>query len=289
MNRKNVIVRSLALLVFLAFLAPMSAFADPATAAEYYEQATQAYQDGDLEKAEDLLNKAYAEDPDLVYQYNRILALDGLGRYEEALQVASALEAPMKADPDNRFEDIGAIKADLQGKVDRQRAEAETETETETEIETASGEIEIETETETETGSSGPNVLAIGLMAGGGALVIPGVLFLSGLTMPGLAADCLGIAPREENPDACAQWNAENRGGEADIATGQSEAEALATTHGIVGVSLVAVGAIAAGVGLVLFLMDGGGESNAAPPNSAFLVAPYIGEDGGGATLRVRF
>lgn len=93
-------------------LASPSAFAGEKEAKEYYSQAKDAYQAGDFSKAADLLERAYAEDPNLIYQYNRILALQGMEKYNEALRVMDIYENPMKKD--GRFDDVAEIRAQIE-------------------------------------------------------------------------------------------------------------------------------------------------------------------------------
>ena len=93
---------------------PLTAFAkDPARALEYYTKAKQAYGQGDYQSAAELLERAYAEDADLIYQYNRVRALQQMQEYEEALGVISIYKSPMMRDPEKRFTDIESIESEL--------------------------------------------------------------------------------------------------------------------------------------------------------------------------------
>ena len=291
--------RLVTFLIAASLALPSVAFADETKAVEYYEQATQAYQAGDLEKAADLLNKAYAEDPDLVYQYNRILALEGLGRYEEALQVAAALEAPMKADPKNRFSDISEVRAKLEAAVAKQKAAADQERaeeqaeaaqpETTTDEEQFAAEEEI---IQPPVEEPGPNVAGIALVAGGGVLVVPGVLFLSGTLMSADAAKCYGQrgATKLEQAAHCLRFAATNGGTTAQ--DGFASAEKVVNTHRIAGISLLGAGVVAAGIGAVL-LATGGSEPAPAADSGArgprFAFAPWFSGDGAGAVFDLRF
>lgn len=289
MNRKSIVARLIATLLMVGLSLPSMVFADPQKAAEYYQQATEAYQNGDLESAADLLNKAYAEDPDLVYQYNRILALQGLGKYEEALQVASALEAPMKADPQNRFEDIAEIKAQLQAQVEKQR-QAQTDTTT-TDATTANNNTDttVEDQTTIQPEPSGPPILAYALLGAGGALLVPGVLFVTGILMPSDAADCLGIGGSAQG-DACEAF-AEARGAEPSVETGTSEAKDVQKLHAALAIAFLTTGVLTAAAGAIVLALSGGGGSAALPVEEpgAFTVAPYVAGDGGGAVIQFRF
>lgn len=87
------------------------AFAGEEEANRFYEQASEAYQAGDFAGAADLLERAYAEAPNLIYQYNRILALQGMERYAEALRVLDIYQNPMRED--GRFDDIDDLEREL--------------------------------------------------------------------------------------------------------------------------------------------------------------------------------
>lgn len=92
-----------------------TAFADDAAdAAAYYQQASEAYQAEDYTRADELLARAYAKDPDLIYQYNRVLANQAKGDFEAALAILDTYQAQMLADPDARFTDIPEIRAKLE-------------------------------------------------------------------------------------------------------------------------------------------------------------------------------
>ncbi len=78
-----------------------------------YEKAKQAYGAGEFELAAELLQKAYAEDPDLIYQYNRIRALQAMGNYDEALKTIELFRGPMQRDKDQRFTDLDELEAQI--------------------------------------------------------------------------------------------------------------------------------------------------------------------------------
>jgi tetratricopeptide (TPR) repeat protein len=94
-------------------------------AREYYKEAVKLYNAGKFEESARLLKKAYEEEANLTYQYNRIRALQGAGKYEEALEVLKAYEKPML--DAKGFDDIEQIKADLKEQVAAQKSEAETD------------------------------------------------------------------------------------------------------------------------------------------------------------------
>ncbi|MGM0557182.1 MAG: hypothetical protein ACQEVA_12440 [Myxococcota bacterium] len=107
------------LAVLTVCLCSVSAFAGEEQAKEYYSQAKDAYQAGEFTRAADLLERAYAEDPNLIYQYNRILALQGMEEYKEALRVLDIYENPMKED--GRFDDVAEIRAQLEESIAEQK------------------------------------------------------------------------------------------------------------------------------------------------------------------------
>ncbi len=80
-----------------------------------YEAATQAYGEAKYREAADLLAKAFVYDNNLIYQYNRILALQANGDYAEALKELEFYEDIMKEDNEQRFTDVPQIKVKLQG------------------------------------------------------------------------------------------------------------------------------------------------------------------------------
>ena len=297
MTRKSIVARLIATLLMVGLSLPTVVWADTEKAADYYQQATDAYQNGDLELAADLLNKAYAEDPDLVYQYNRILALQGLGKYEEALQVAAALEAPMKADPQNRFEDIGQIKLQLESQVQKQR-EADAANQTNDPNGPNGTDTQLKDQTTIEPQPKGPPILAYGLIGGGVALAIPGLLFVTALLLPSDAAVCLGIRGPKDNSvrgDACEAFaidkgKATEEGRDAADA-GAKAAKDAQRTHGIFGVAFLAAGALTAAAGVVLLLLNGADGSAALSdqPRDTLTVAPWFSGDGAGAAIHFRF
>lgn len=101
-------------------LGPGTAFAGENPAEELYKKSKERYQNGQFEQAATLLEEAYAEDPKLVYQFNRILALEGAEKYEQALEVLEAHEeAFVKA---GGFEEIPFIKKSLKARINQKAA-----------------------------------------------------------------------------------------------------------------------------------------------------------------------
>ncbi len=113
-------IKPLALTLSFCTLAALSvpdlAFAQGSTenmALKNYEKAKVAYTQGDFALAAELLEKAYAEDPDLIYQYNRIRALQAMKSYDEALKTIDLYRGPMSRDPDQRFSDLEELEAQI--------------------------------------------------------------------------------------------------------------------------------------------------------------------------------
>ncbi|AWV90200.1 hypothetical protein [Bradymonas sediminis] len=87
---------------------------DAADAAVFYQQASEAYQAEDYGRADELLARAFALDPDLIYQYNRVLANQANGDLKAALDILDTYQEQMAADPEARFTDVPAIRASLE-------------------------------------------------------------------------------------------------------------------------------------------------------------------------------
>lgn len=87
----------------LTLLGSATAFAANDKAIEFYEQAQVAYGNKNYKEAADLLEKAFAQEPDLIYMYNRILALRAAGDPTESLRLLNLYEDPMIGDKQKRF------------------------------------------------------------------------------------------------------------------------------------------------------------------------------------------
>ncbi|MBA2665352.1 MAG: hypothetical protein H0U74_23890 [Bradymonadaceae bacterium] len=99
------------------------ALADPARAAEYYREASDAYQRGDFLEATELLERAFAQDHNLVYKYNQILAFQGMRNFSEALRILDIYANPMKSD--GRFDDVDDIRSQLESSIAQAEQAAE--------------------------------------------------------------------------------------------------------------------------------------------------------------------
>lgn len=266
MTIRTVFARLLSLLLVVSLTFPATVWAQDdgaAKAAAYYDEAATAYQQGDYRKAAELLDLAFGAQPDLVYKYNRILALQALGEHELALTELNAMYTPMKADSQNRFEDIDDIKAQLEAAIaERKPVEEPTE------------EPPIEPPAVVEKPQ--PNYLAWGLIGGGVLVGSVGGLFLSGLLMPAQAGKCLKVFPYKNSDEGC-----------GDIT--RDDAKATQIKQGIAGLSMVGVGLAATGVGVVLLLKPGKKAEAESTGLDSLRLAPYVIHQGAGATFQLRF
>jgi tetratricopeptide (TPR) repeat protein len=100
----------------LTLLGSATAFAANDKAIEFYEQAQVAYGNKNYKEAADLLEKAFAQEPDLIYMYNRILALRAAGDSVESLRLLNLYEDPMIGDKQKRFSasELGQVRQALE-------------------------------------------------------------------------------------------------------------------------------------------------------------------------------
>lgn len=237
--------------VFLAYpVAPAHADADEAR--RLFKKAKTAYGNGEFDKAAKLLEEAYSEEANLIYQYNRIRALEGAERYEEALKVLETYEQPM-LDAEG-FEDISDIKESLEEKVG------------------PTDEPDEPSEPKTTTSDSGKTKEIIGwsLLGLGGASGITGFLFGSSLLLPKEIRD--------------GQPNATQKEFEADRQT--------INQHKTMTIVFSSIGLASAIAGTVLVLTARRGKdeiSTAAHLPGKVTVQPFFRGDAAGATLDVQF
>lgn len=305
-------------LALLLTLTPTLVFADVETAQEYYRQASEAYQNGDLERAADLLERAYAEDPNLVYQYNRILALKGMSRFKQALRVLEIYENPMKDDEQNRFSDIEEIKSDLEAAIEKKNAEPVDGDGTDGDGDGTDGDVKEgdgsdgdkdgdgdgKEEPEPAEGSSwvaytllGSGVVATGL----GILFGSGVLVSDELDRASCASDNFGGANSGEFDSVAAFTSCgyaptiqtDNSFTQFTDLEGQYEddVDAIGTQQVLAGV-FIGTGAallIAGGVALLVSSPESESGARASAQTPTVKVAPYVSLDGFGGALEVTF
>ena len=280
---------------------PGTAFAGPEEAKEYYEQAKQAYQEGELARAAELLERAYAEDPNLVYQYNRILALQGMGKHAEALRVLDIYENPMKED--GRFNDISQIRTELEKSLAEKKAEEKGD-----DGEDAKNGKNGKQSDETDDGPDGrdemkadgpgdeksdpkkkdssSDILAWSLIGGGGATIVTGGLMSTGLFIPNVIdrAQCTQNYPLTECYD--------NAADEAEARELRDADRQTVKTHRTIAVVLMGVGAAAAAGGTYLLLRKSPSKSETSEAKTSglrFRVAPYATSRGAGGVIHIEF
>jgi tetratricopeptide (TPR) repeat protein len=274
-------------------IAPSMAFAGPEEAAQFYEQASQAYGAEEYAKAADLLERAYAEDPNLIYQYNRVLALQAMGKFDRALKALDIYGNPMKED--GRFDDIKDIRAQLveakaDAKAAAEKADQAKVTANGTDSENTSGDNKDSQDTDnditmTEPADSGPNILGWSLVGVGTAGLGAAGLFGSGVLISDVVdrRDCMS----QEGTALSACYS-----GDDLAAQNQSDRDTLSTHQTLTWVSL-GVGVAALVGGGVVFLMDQPQPTETVTPLSAdnadVRVTPYVGADGAGGVLTVSF
>jgi hypothetical protein len=94
---------------------PATALAGAEEARKHYKEAQQLYRKGEYDRAAELLAKAYEEEPNLTYQYNRIRALQGAEQYEKALEVLKTYKRPFL--DAKGYEDVREIERTLETKL----------------------------------------------------------------------------------------------------------------------------------------------------------------------------
>lgn len=271
-----------ALLILILFLFPSIALAqdsDTPDAAETGTETTEepqrsaadrardlqarsavAFDAGEFNRAVDLLERAFALHPEIGYIYNRIRALEGAHRYEEGLALLETFREALI--DDSGSDDINSMEEDLITGLSRLRGDDDPLEPT-------------DPVAPPPTVDSGPDILAISLLGGGGLALGSGLLLASGL----LISDTID---RLESPQQDAQdlyyGDAAPFDRDADLRT--------LRTHQILSAVLIAGGAATAGAG-AFFLLRGNPDQSA--PGVTLELTPAAGPTFTGATLRARF
>lgn len=276
-------------LTLLLVVPPGVAFAGAEEAREFFKEAKQAYSEGDYERAASLLEKAYSEEANLTYQYNRIRALEGAGKYDDALEVLKTYEQPM-LDAEG-FEDVPKLKSSLEKKAEKDpedseaadslREEAESEQTDEDSEETASDDEQTPVaETDTDDGATTPSggesnrqtmqVLGWGLTGVGVGALTVGSLYGSMLLLPSDIRQKVQQDQGELSREQRSRFN----------------------THRTMAAVFLSAGAATA-IGGGVILLTQGGKSNSETSTAASIedptVAPFVSRDGGGAVIKFRF
>ena len=247
---------------------PSLGFAGTKEALEHYDSAKRAYSDGDFRLAADLLERAYAEDPDLIYQYNRVRALQALGEYDEAIRIVNIYKGPMLRDEDGRFNDVEEIERQLRKKVEEENPTTppveDDPIDPPDEVEPDSTDPVSETNPETPvvTGEKKSNALGWTLTGVGGLLLTSGIVVSTGLFAP--------------TDDAGREFGEDGYSGDLG-------------TQKIASIALVAAGAATLIPGILLLTSGGDEEEEIELSLKRPRITPYIGPDGAGATLQLRF
>lgn len=269
------------LLVTLLALAPAIAVADGNSseevvdrAAQYYQEARQAYGDGHFARAAELLERAYAHERNLVYKYNQILAYQGLGDYGEALRILDIYGDPLR--DDGRFDDIDELAEELEeAQAARQAREAAlADGDGDDENGDDNGDDPVEPPP---LPDDGPNMLAWSLVGGGGALFAGGLLLSSGLLISSTVERLEGSRTAEE---AAQVYGNGTYNRDDDLST--------LRTHQTMSIIFLAGGVVLGGTGIGLMLLDGGSDTAGAQSGS-LQFQPLLGLDVAGASLSGRF
>ena len=258
----------LALSVALTLASPATVVAGPKEAITFYEQAQQAYEQGDFQRAADLLERAFAEDPNLIYQYNRILALQAAGQHEEALRLLNIYENRMRSDEEKRFDDIAQIKTKIERAIEDKKA-ATTPKDPVVKDPVVKDPVvkdpalDDPNQAKPQEGSS--NVLAWALIGTGGVALGAGLLFSTGALLPDEK-----LPSGAPNPD----YN-----------------DALSTQKTLAAVTLIG-GALLAGGGVALLLLsdDAPAQEDAGKPaDTSWRFSPVLAPGHAGAMLHGSF
>lgn len=276
MNIQTRLLHLLIITICFSFL-PALAFADETDeqteevdrAAEYYQEALEAYSSGEFTRSAELLERAFAHDQNLVYKYNQVLAYQGAGEYEEALRVLDIYGDPMRAD--GRFDDITEIFEELNDAIAERDARLAEEETRRAEMEEKEEPEEIVAPPEPE----GPNIVAYSLLGAGGASLAAGLLFSSGILIGDTITRLEDSRTSEGHQDIYG----------AGEFTRDDDMSRL-RTHQTMSIIFLAGGVILGATGGTLLFLDGSGD-NEEP--GALTFRPTIGVDVAGASISGRF
>jgi tetratricopeptide (TPR) repeat protein len=232
-----------------------------------YEAATQAYGEAKYREAADLLAKAFVYDNNLIYQYNRILALQANGDYAEALEELEFYEDIMMEDGEKRFSDVPEIKAKLQGQVEAEKIKNASKDPEDPKDPVDPKDPEdpkdpVDPVDPVEPKPAGNVLPTVGyvLVGAGGLALATGGLIATGLFYEAPAANATP----------------------AEILAAEDAFAAQTTAS----VALLVGGAVLAGTGAVLLVVGGDDSEDS---STAWTITPYVGPDGGGAAVFGRF
>lgn len=281
------------LLAGALILPAQTAFAsDAADAAKFYEQASEAYQAEDYARADELLARAYAKDPDLIYQYNRVLANQAQGNFKAALDILDTYQAQMAADPEARFTDIPQIRENLESKQAKAEAEANASTGSDetNAAQTAPANMDLSVSPQGDVAAvdddSGSQILGWTLVGVGVAGLGSAALFGSKVLIPDVADrfDCVN-----DGGSDCYQGFGDEAGRDQQF---EDDKSAWDTQKTLTWVSLGVGAAALVGGGVVLYLdaQDDGDDGPGVSASATKLEwTPYVTTDGVGGTFNLSF
>ncbi len=265
-----------------------AAFAgDPAAAAQFYQQASKAYEQGKYAEAAELLEKAYARDQNLIYKYNEVLAYQAMGKYDEALRILDAYEEPMLEDSQHRFSDIKKIHA----QIDQAKAKAQAQAKATKagangpkDAHAANGEQKDASTGITEPPEKGPNIL-------GWSLVGVGVVGLGAAGLFGSTVLISDVADRESCMESgtVAKCYADFNNPQAQL---KQDQDTWSTHQTLTWVSLgVGIAALVGG-GVVLYMNsqdETAPDMGATGDDAQVTLTPYVGAHSAGGVVNVSF
>ncbi|GEM_PF-6695306 len=305
-------ILSLLLIFLIAF--PTTAFADAATAQVFYESAANEYGKGNYGKAAELLYKAYVNDANLIYAYNRILALQADKQYTAALKELEVFEKQMMNDSEKRFEDVPEIKSKLQAQVETAvnvKKDPVVKNKTKDDDNKTKKKDDKDDKTVTppsETGMNSSQVAGL-TIAGGGAIILGvGILFVTGeLLDPDLKnrvrvvrdyIDNNNINEDDDTKKAQAikkskAYDSENCSPFGSIgqscAAIYSDEESKVSLHETIALTGIIAGSALIIGGGILYLVSGDDTPTESAQSGEFNFAPYVSTEGAGATFQLTF
>lgn len=236
-------------------------------AAQFYQQASDAYGVGDYGRAAELLERAFAYDQNLVYKYNQILAIQGQGDYQEALRILDIYGDPLRMD--GRFDDLDELKEELDEALQARQAKEAAQASAQAKED---GAVEPPPSPPPALPGQRSQILGWSLIGTGSAALATGVVFSTGVLISD-ATERLEGSRTPEDREAVYGDGIFNR--DEDLAT--------LKTHKILTVALLAGGAAVAGVGGVILFTPPRGDN--ASHSATLNLAPMLSPDVAGASI----
>lgn len=291
----------LALALLLLMSVPSVAFADAASAQVFYENAAKEYGKGNYGAAAELLYKAYVNDANLIYAYNRILALQADKQYAAALKELNVFEKQMLKDPEKRFEDVPQIKSKLEDQVSASAAAKVTDPVVKKNPDIAvnpipdsqvEGDPDVISSPSPSAGASTGEVLGLTVAGLGLIPLTGGILFSTGIFT---SEKYQSLARDHKTPNVIDKYSPEGKICDVDPGVScskvldefeQDKAEADDhLTYGIIGIATGAAMIIGGGI---LYLVSGDSSDEDANASN-FSISPYITPTSAGAGFTLDF